>query len=181
VIVEERVIPSRRGQLLIQSIAIAVSAVGLGFAAESWRVLRSSPLGEVGESLGLPVIAIVVVAVGIWLAITLVRDSWEHRVVLGAESLTIDDSLGSYTVPYGNIDKVQSVPLGGVVIGFRDREQWLAQTRDAAKMRRQSSDVLRGTYGADVLISKKQLALDAEEFIALLRERASSVSGAPLS
>jgi hypothetical protein len=47
-------------------------------------------------------------------------------------------------------------------------------------MRRQTSDVLRSTYGADVLISKKQLVPDAEEFIALLRRRAPDVSGARL-
>ena len=29
----------------------------------------------------------------------------------------------------------------------------------------------RNTYGADVLISKKQLAIDAEEFVALLQQR----------
>ncbi|HEX2462323.1 MAG TPA: hypothetical protein VHJ58_19405 [Vicinamibacterales bacterium] len=96
--VDERVIQSRRGPLVIQSLAIVALAMALDSALQSWRVLRSSPLGRAGDSLGLPVIAVVIVALGIWLAITLVRDSWGHRVVLDAKSLTINDSLGSYTV-----------------------------------------------------------------------------------
>lgn len=169
---DERVIPSRRGSLIIQSLVVIFLAAGVGLFLQSWKVLQSSPLGSVGSSLGFPVIAVVVTALGVWLAIALVRDSWGHRVVLGATSLTISDSLGSYTVPYANVEKVQSIPMGGVVIGFRDRDQWLAHAAGAADIRRRSSDVVRNTYGADVLISRKQLAIDAEEFVALFRRRA---------
>lgn len=130
-VIDDRVILSRRGQLLIQSILVVLLAAGIGSVLQSWKVLQSSPLGTLGSSLGFPVIAVVVTAVGLWLAVALVRDSWGHRVVLGATSLAISDSLGTYTVPYANIEKVQSIPLGGVVIGFRDREQWLSQLADA--------------------------------------------------
>lgn len=169
---DERVIPSRRGRLLIQSIAIAVLAAVTGSVLESWQLLRSSPLGKLAASLGVPLIALVVTALGLWLAITIARDSWTHRVVLGPTSLTIRDRVGSYTVPYSGIAIAKAIPLGGVVIAFRDREQWLSQTSGATEIRRQTSDVLRGTYGADVLISQKQLAIDAGEFIAMLQERA---------
>jgi len=175
---DERVIPSRRGRLLIQSILVVMSAVGIGSVLQSWKVLQSSPLGKLGSSLGFPMIAVVVAALGLWLAVALVRDSWGHRVVVGATSLTIADSLGRYTVPYANIERVQSIPMGGVVIGFRDRDQWLAHTAGAADLRRRSSDVVRNTYGADVLISKKQLAIDAAEFVALLRQRAPGLRAA---
>lgn len=172
----ERVIPSRRGSLIIQSFVVIFFAAGVGLFLQSWKVIQSSPLGRVGSSLGFPVIAVVVAALGLWLVIALVKDSWGHRVVLGATSLTINDSLGSYTVPYGAIEKVQSIPMGGVVIGFRDREQWLAHAAGAADIRRRTSHVGRSTYAADVLISKKQLAIDAEEFVALLQQRATGLA-----
>jgi hypothetical protein len=70
--------------------------------------------------------------------------------------------------------------MGGVVIRFHDREQWLAHTAVAADIRRRSSDVVRSSYGADVLISKKQPAIDAEEFVALLRQRAPGLA-APIA
>ena len=171
------VIRSRRGRLIVQAAVVSALGVGAGLFLQSWSVIRSSALGRISDMTQLPAITIIVTLVAIWLGVTLAYDAWNHRVVLGLGAMTIHDVHGSYAVPYGNVESVTEVPLGGVGIAFRDPEQWLSNVSTAAELRRQTAGVLRHAHGVDVLLAAKKLNVSSATFVELLTARIDTDKG----
>lgn len=171
------VIRSRRGRLFVQAALVSALGIGAGLFLQSWSVIRSSPLGRISDMTELPMIAIIGTLVSIWLGVTLAYDGWNHRVVLGPGSMTIHDVHGTYAVPYGNVESVAEVPLGGVGIAFRDPEQWLSSLATATELRRQTAGVLRHAHGVDVLLAAKKLNVSGGRFVELLAARIDTDKG----
>jgi hypothetical protein len=168
----ERVISSRRGHLVLRAVGLVALGVAVGSALQSWDVLRTSALGRFGEASGIPMIALVITILAAWIAMLVIRDNWYHRITLGSAMLTVRDSLGTYSVPYSSLTDAKVVPMMGVVLAFRDREQWLNRSTGSAEIRRRTSDLLRAAHQGDVLFSRQQLGVSPSEFVALLLDRA---------
>ena len=117
---QDVVIHSRRGKLSAQVAVVAGIGLGAGGVLQSTGLLASSALGKLGAGTGLPVVALAVSGVAIALAVVMVRDSWSRTITLEATEMTVRDNLGSYRLPYANIERVKAVPSGGVVLTIRD-------------------------------------------------------------
>jgi hypothetical protein len=170
------VVHSRRGRLLTNAMAVVIIGIVAGVWLQSWPVIQSSPLGRLSSSTGLPVIALVVSALAIWLGATIALDGWNHRVTFGPHGLTIHDAHGTFSVSYSDVECVKEAPLGSVAIALRDPESWLNSLASGAELRRRMAGAIRQAHGADMLLHASELHVGASKFVDLVRAR---VSGAP--
>jgi len=167
----EIVVKCRRGRLILQGAALLVPGGALGFLLQSCTAVATSRAGRLGENLGVPLVAIIVVALASVVAVTLLRDSWAHEIVVGATQLSVSDKLGSFTVPYIEIERVCAVPLGGVAIAFRNTDAWLDRLDAGKEVRSRTAQVLRRAYDCFILFPEKVLSVGSDRFLELLRER----------
>jgi hypothetical protein len=165
------VIRSRRGLLLVQAAAVALLGSLAGVGLQSWSVLSTSGLGRLGHTLGLPLVAIVVAGLSTLLAIVWARDSWQHRIVLEPNQMTVRDAAGQYVLAYGDIAQIRQVPLRGVAVTLRDPSAWLARLADKRAPRERAATVLRRAYDADILIKDRELDVGASAFLELVKAR----------
>jgi hypothetical protein len=164
----EIVIGTKRWKL---AAVIALGGLVAGEMLELSGLLSSSAIGKLAAAAGVPLVAAGIGGIAIVVGIVVVRDSWNHRIVLGRYGLSVTDRLGRYVVPYGDITSVKGVPLGGAVVRFRDLESWLATAEGSHDIRRCTAARISSDYGGHIWFYDKQLALGAGAFIDLLRER----------
>jgi hypothetical protein len=69
-------------------------------------LLSGSATGKLGAAAGVPLVAAGVGGIALVVGIVVVRDSWNHRIVLGRDGLSVTDGLGRYVVPYRSITSV---------------------------------------------------------------------------
>jgi hypothetical protein len=174
----EIVIAAKRWKLAVQVVAIVLCGLVAGGMLEFSGLLSSSAIGKLGAATGVPLVLGGLGAIAIAVGIMVVRDSWNHHIVLGRNAVRVTDGLGRYVVPYGNITSVKGVPLGGAVVEFRDLESWLATAEGSQDIRRRTAALISSQYGGHVLFYDKHLSLGASAFIALLRERTKASEGA---
>jgi hypothetical protein len=167
----EIVIGAKRWKLAIQVAVIALGGLFTGEVLEWSGFLSSLAIGKLGAAAGVPLVAAGIGGIAIVVGIVVVRDSWNHRIVLGRNGLSVTDSLGRYVVPYGDITSVKGVPLGGAVVGFRDLESWLATAEGNHDIRRRTAARISSDHGGHVWFYDKQVSLGAGAFIELVRER----------
>jgi hypothetical protein len=168
---QDVVIRSKRSTLALQAVAITTVGVALGAALQAAGILSSSPLGKLGVTTGLPIVALVVAGVAATIAVVVVRDSWNGSITLGRSGLSVRDSLGHYDLPYANILDVKAVPLGGAVIAIRDPELWLSSAGGDTGIRRRTAAVISAKYGGHVWFYEKHLSTGAPAFIELVGRR----------
>ncbi len=106
-------------------------------------LLSGSATGKLGAAAGVPLVAAGVGGIALVVGIVVVRDSWNHRIVLGRDGLSVTDGLGRYVIPYRSITSVKVVPLGGAVVEFSDLESWLATAEGSRDIRRRTAVVAR--------------------------------------
>jgi hypothetical protein len=171
------VIRSKRGKLAAQAITIVGIGVGVGVVLQATGLLSSSILGKLAADTGLPMVALAASGVAIALAIIMVRDSWRSTITLDASGVLVRDHLGSYRLAYTDIERVKSVPLGGVILSLRDPQQWLAAATGNRAIRRKTAEVTRVHYGGDVWFYDKHLDVGASRFIEMLEARMKAAGG----
>jgi hypothetical protein len=168
------VIRSKRSLLLTQAIVALTIFAGAGWLAQSWDVLRSSALGKVGTSTGLPAIAITVWMLGIAIIVTVLLDHWNFQIHVLDDRLLICERLGKTTVFFDNIDHAGKVRLGAG-IALKDSAKWLetfeGKPSGLQKLCR-TSGFLKGIYGCDICIKPIRLDIGVDEFLAMLNARA---------
>ncbi len=167
------VIGSKRSKLVAQAAILLACGVGGGWLLESTNLLSSSPLGRFSETTGLPLIWLAVSGIAIAVAFVLARDSWNQTITLEPAGMRVTDHLGSYLLPYADVDAAKLVPAGGVVISVRDPEQWLASSSGDPAVRRRTAGVINARYGGHIWFQNKHLSIGTARFIALLQERMS--------
>jgi len=167
----EIVITAKRWKLAVQVTVIALCGLLVGGMLEFSGLLSRSAIGKLGATTGVPLVVVSLGAIAIAIGIVVVRDSWNHRIVLGRTGIRVTDGLGRYVVPYRNITSVKGVPLGGAVVEFRDVESWLATAEGSQDIRRRTAALITSQYGGHVWFYDKHLSVGASAFIALLRER----------
>jgi len=167
----EIVITAKRWKLAVQVTVIALCGLLVGGMLEFSGLLSSSAIGKLGAAMGVPLVLVGLGGIAIAIGIVVIRDSWNHRIVLGRNGVRVTDGLGRYVVPYSNITSVKGVPLGGAVVQFRDLESWLATTEGSQDIRRRTAATISSQYGGHVWFYDKHLSVGATAFVDLLRER----------
>jgi len=169
--VEEITIPAKRGRLIVQAILVTGVGALFGLFLEWSGIVGRSTLGHLAGQVGLPVVPIVITALAASIAFVIARDSWSHRVQLRADSLSVVDRAGGYSLRYDDIDAAVLVPLGSVAIALRDPRAWLEGLEKAKETRTRTAAVLRDAYGCDILIPARELSIGADAFLDLLAQR----------
>lgn len=168
---EPIVVRSRRGRLVAQGMALGLAGLVLGIALQSWEALSTSAVGRLGQTLGVPLIALVVTAVSLIVAVTWTRDGWVHSIVLEPDQMAVRDGVGRYRVPYSDIAEVKRVPLGGVAIKLQEPEIWMGRLSENRALRQRAAAVLRRGYDADLLIKDRDVSIGAAALMDLIKGR----------
>lgn len=167
------VILGNRKRPLFQAIsAVAISAL-IGWLLQLWDAVGTSPLGHVDSQLPIPLVFCTMVAIGIVIALLLVKDSWNHRIELNEQDMVVKDGLGTISILYSEIVEVKAIPWHGVGIAVMDSEQWLSRQCDAPPRQRQISGFLQSTRGVDIVLLNKNLETGTDRFVEILQERTS--------
>jgi len=121
-----------------------------------------------GDSLRLPVIALVVWGLGLCVAVTILKDSWSFRISFEGDHLLMQDNLGITRLHYDNISEAKIIPAFGAGIALKDTSRWLGtfegKPSNLQKLRKVSG-FTKGAYGCEVCITKKRLDIGPEKFV----------------
>jgi hypothetical protein len=168
------IIRSKRSLLFGQAIlALAVAAMA-GWLMQSWSLLRSSLLGKLSVSTGLPVIAGVVWVLSTAVIATVLWDHWNFRIQVLDDHLLVCDRLGTTKIRYDNIERTQKVAFGAG-IALKDPAKWaesfVGKQSGFDKLCKNSA-VFKSVYGCDLCIKAVRLDIGVDRFLALLNDRA---------
>ena len=177
---ETTIVTSHRTKLLLQSACIIFGSFILGWSLQSCDTLQTSPIGQLGTTMNLPLITLVIAAIGIVIAGTLLKDSWSHKIILYKNNLAIKNELGRFEIKYSDIEEVKYIPAFGVGIAMKDPEHWFTQidasSCDVNKLRT-ISEVTNSAYGCDITILNKNLSVGSDAFIELLSKKRQIANG----
>jgi len=163
-----------RGALLRSALVTIVVPAAIGLLLQRAGILENSPLGALGRTTGLPMVALAGIALGVLIAVVLLKDGWKHRVVLGERDLVIRNELGTSRVSYENIAAAREVP-SGAGITLKDPAAWMETFEGSASGRRkmaQLSALTTRAWGCEVAIAHKFLAVGPGQFVEQVRARA---------
>jgi hypothetical protein len=169
-----REITSNKAAIIVQAAAIVVVFALIAAGVEYSGLLRSSLLGRLSATVGLPVAGLAVGLVGVLIAWMTTVDSWNFRARIGDTGLEIVEHLGRTRVQYSNIAALKVIPAYGAGIALNDKEEWLSsfagRDSDRAKLDR-ISGVLAVQYGCEVAFVNKRLRCGSRKFLELLSEK----------
>jgi hypothetical protein len=172
-------IRGNRRRLIIQTAVIVAVGAAAGFALQTWEPISRSVLGQLDNLIPIPLVFLVVSGIAVAIAVAIGKNDWSHRVELRERDFRIETGSGALTVPYSAVAVVRRLPAYGVGIGLRDPDGWLEKISvdpHAPARQRQISEVFRNAWGVDIAILQKNLEVDADRVVELLRERTGPTS-----
>ena len=167
-------IASNKTAIILQAAAIVVVSALAGAALEYSGLLRTSVLGRLAATVGLPVVGLAIGLIGVAIAVATTMDSWSFRVRLNESALEIVDRGARSQVRYSNIAGLKLIPAYGAGIALKDKDEWLSafagSTASRDKVER-ISGVLAATYGCEIAFVNKRLRCGSKAFLEMLSQK----------
>lgn len=166
-----REITSNKIMILTQSLAIVVACGLGGMLLESSGLLRTSLLGRMSVTRGLPVVGVAVFLVGLFVAAASALDHWSFVVRFTDTGLDIVDRLGTSHVRYDNVHALKGIPAYGAGIVLKDKNEWLDAFDGSAENRAKLegiSGVISTGFGCDIAFVNKRLGCGSKAFLEML-------------
>jgi hypothetical protein len=174
-------IASNKTAIILQAAAIVVVCALAGAALEYSGFLRTSVLGRLTATVGVPVVGLAIGLVGVAIAVATTIDSWSFRVRLNESGLEIVERTGRSQVRYSNIAGLKLIPAYGAGIALKDKDEWLnafAGTPASRDKVARISGVLAATYGCEIAFVNKRLRCGSNAFLEMLSQKTGvAVSG----
>ena len=137
-------------------------------------------MSRLSDRWGLPVAMSFFAGAGLVIAVTTVKDSWNHRITFDRDHLRVEDALGTTRVRYDEMAEAKSIPLYGVGIKLKPDSHWLASFEGSPAAREKMaklSAITQRAYGCEMGFEGKLLDVGVDRFLEELRSRLQIASG----
>ena len=164
----------RRSAILLQSTLILAFASAVGAGLEWWGPLDGSPVGRLGEALGVPLTGLSIAAVGALIAGAMSWSSLRSLIEVRPTELTIAGHLGRFSIPFAQIEGVEllsSRDVGLTLSGASDWESTYEGRPEDLRKLQTMFGVMKALHGCEIVLESQRLDVGVDEFVDLLRQR----------
>lgn len=170
-------IRSNRKKIITRWLIVLCAGMALALFVETTGILNSSAAGRLAAETNHPIAGLLILGVTLLLIIVPAKGNWSHLMILDANHIEIQDSLGTLRIPYTAIANVIKIPLYGAGIQLQETHtlsQFLIATPANANKVLKISAATTAGYGCEVCILDKHIEIGSEAFVKLLQNRVNS-------